>query len=300
MLALAVIAGCGQDEARSPGAAGRRPVPPKVIAAHIVPSPAYATSFLTAQVRTADAQGQAVELLYQWLRNGEEIPGATSPTLRPPAFRQGDEISVQVIPRSRGVKGAPVAAPPLRILNSPPAIVRLALSPGFPVKEDAIAVTVEAHDPDDDSLTFSYQWLRNDVPIPHATEATLSGADLRKGDRIAVRVTASDGEAESPVSVSPTVVVRNTPPRVVPGKQWQTGPEGTLIYQVMAVDADGDPVVFRLSSDAPKGMIIDPHSGVLRWTPGPGDAGAHRFSVIVTDSDGAAVQQEVTVTVGAR
>ncbi len=295
--ALWLVAGCGSEEKpRQPTqtTAG----PPSVVDIRIVPTPAYATSILTAQVRAVDPEGQLPELLYQWIRNGAEIPGATGQSLRAPEFKRGDDIAVQATPRSRGVQGSAVTSPAITILNSPPAIVRATVTPLAPSRDDTLRVAIEARDPDGDRLVFTYQWLRNGNEIPDARGATLAARDLRKGDRIAVRVTASDLEAETGALESSPVVVRNTPPRVLGGTQWQGGADGTFSYQVSATDPDGDTLTFALSPDAPKGMSVDPQTGVIRWRPGPGDMGSHRFTLTITDGDGGMVRQELSIVVG--
>lgn len=300
-IALALVAGCGREEKPGPPAAAGAPAgPPTILELRIVPTPAYAAGILTAQARAADPQGQPAEVAYQWLRNGAEIAGATAQTLTPPAFKRGDEIAVQVTPRARGIQGPGVTSPAIAILNSPPVIMRLTVTPQAPGREETLKVSVDARDPDEDQLAFTYQWLRNGDPIPEATGPTLASGDLRKGDLVSVRVTASDGEARAGPRESPSVVVRNTPPKVLAGPQWRTGQDGVLLYQVAAADADGDPLTFSLSPDAPKGMTIDPKTGLLRWRPGAADVGTHRFSITVSDGDGGVVRQEVTTVTGPR
>ncbi len=264
----------------------------------IAPTPPYATSILSAQVRTVDPEGKPPELLYQWIRNGAEVPGATALSLRAPEFKRGDEVAVQVTPRARGVQGSAVTSSSVTILNSPPAIVRVTVSPVAPSRDDILRVAVEASDPDGDPLVFTYQWLRNGEEIPDARRATLAARDLRKGDRISVRVTASDLEAETGALESGPLVIRNSPPRVLGGSQWQGDADGTFSYQVDATDPDGDPLTFALSPDAPKGMSVDPKAGVIRWRPGPGDAGTHRLTLVITDGDWGMVRQEISIVVG--
>jgi hypothetical protein len=64
-------------------------------------------------------------------------------------------------------------------------------------------------------------------------------------------------------------------------------------YNVNAHDVDGDNVIYMLAQ-APAGMIIDPASGFVQWTPtAPGE-----YPVIVTASDGeAASSQEFVIRV---
>lgn len=295
--ALFLAAGCGAEDGtdRGPGSG-----PPTIAELRILPSEAYAASILNAAARTADPQGGPVEVLYQWLRNGAEVPGATASTLRAPAFRRGDTITVRATPLARGARGLAVTAPPVTIRNSPPVIVGVSVSSGSAPQAENFTAHVEVRDPDEDPLTLTYQWLRNDAPIPGATAAELPAKDLRKGDKIVLRATASDGEAQAGPVDSTAVRVLNRPPRVVALPQGQTGREGEVVYRVAAEDPDGDLLTYRLSPEAPKGMSIDPQTGIIRWRAGPGERGTHRFAVLIDDGDGGVVRQEVFVVVGER
>jgi len=300
-LALLLAPACGQGEA--PGGSARPaqpPVgggPPVVTEIRIAPDQARVSNPITAQARTSDPTGHRVDLEYQWLRNGAEIPGATAQVLASPEVKRGDEIAVRVTPVARGLRGVAVTSPALTLLNSPPVLVRLTVAPREVRREDTLKVNVEARDPDGDRLLLTYQWLRNGEEIPGATAATLAAKDLRKGDRITVRVTVSDLEATTPPQESQPAVILNSPPRVLGGPRWETGPDGTITYQMVAEDPDGDVLVFTLSPNAPKGMSLDGRTGILRFRPAAGDAGTHRFSVTINDGDGGAVRQELIMVI---
>ena len=294
-VAVLIASGCGEEK----GASQAPPSLPAVADVRIVPSRAYVGSILSAEVRAKDPEGRRVEFLYQWLRNGAEIPGATAQTLRAPAFRRGNELAVQVTPVVAGrVRGPSATSPSITILNSVPSIVSLTVTPGAARREDNLTVHVEARDPDDDMLVYTYQWLRNRAEIPGATGPTLAARDLRKGDKITVRVTASDREATTPPFESSPVTILNAPPRVVAPPRGRSTPDGELTYQVTAEDPDGDPLTFTLSPDAPKGMTINPTNGTILWRPRTADVGTHRFTVTISDGDGGVVRQEVVVSVG--
>ena len=72
-----------------------------------------------------------------------------------------------------------------------------------------VTATASVGDPDGDSFTLSYQWLRNGSAIIGATSQTLDLASVpvAPADSIAVRVTATDGQASSAPLTSSTVTV---------------------------------------------------------------------------------------------
>lgn len=300
VLAVALVwaAGCGQGD--SQGGSGRATQgaasPPIITEVRIAPEQPLAVSPITAHVRTSDPMGQRVDVEYQWLHQGVEIPSATGQTLSFPDVKRGDEIAVRVTPIARGLRGTPVTSPSVTLLNSPPVLARLTISPREVRRHDTLKVEAEARDPDRDRILFTYQWFRNGEEIAGATGPTLVAKDVRKGDRITVRVTVSDLEATSAPLESPPVLILNSPPRVVADPRWETAPDGTIIYHLAAEDPDGDAMTFTLSN-APKGMAIDGRLGIIRFRPEPGDAGIHRFGVTINDGDGAAVQQNIVLTI---
>jgi len=67
-------------------------------------------------------------------------------------------------------------------------------------------------------------------------------------------------------------------------------------YVVAAIDPDGDALAFSLIQ-APPGMAIDPVSGQVAWTPGPGQAGDHVITVQASDPGGLFASQTFTLSV---
>src|SRR5262249_14734758 len=67
-------------------------------------------------------------------------------------------------------------------------------------------------------------------------------------------------------------------------------------YAVRAVDALSLPLSFRLDT-VPAGMTIDPHTGLIQWTPAAGQMGTNPVTVIVTDSQGLTATQPFNLQV---
>ncbi len=68
-------------------------------------------------------------------------------------------------------------------------------------------------------------------------------------------------------------------------------------YALIAVDPDGDPLTYSLTT-APSGMAIDA-DGVITWSPAGSQLGANAVSVKVTDGRGGEAVQQFTVDVNA-
>jgi hypothetical protein len=68
-------------------------------------------------------------------------------------------------------------------------------------------------------------------------------------------------------------------------------------YDVDATDPDaGETLIFSLDT-APTGMMIDPATGLIQWTPTPAQIGVHNVQVRVADPSGLFATQSFTLTV---
>lgn len=96
--------------------------------------------------------------------------------------------------------------------NAPPAIISVALLPEKAYKASELNLVVQSKDPDGDPITCRYQWIKNDQEIAGENQSSLKADRFQKGDLIQVRVIPSDGKAEGPSYLSPSVKILNSPP----------------------------------------------------------------------------------------
>ena len=92
---------------------------------------------------------------------------------------------------------------------------------------------------------------------------------------------AAEGNTDPVVTSSPVVTAR-------------TG--DAFGYQVIAEDADGDALNYYLTT-APEGMLIEPDTGSISWTPTEDQLGAQEVVVRVIDARGATTSQSFTIDV---
>jgi hypothetical protein len=134
--------------------------PPTVASASVTPSPALTTTVLTCTASgAADPEGETVTLTYGWTKNGAPIAGQTAKTLPASAHAKGDSVACTVTPFDGELFGTPVISAAVPIGNSAPVITDVVVTPQEPLTGAALACTVTASDPDDDTLTYAYQWL---------------------------------------------------------------------------------------------------------------------------------------------
>ena len=106
---------------------------------------------------------------------------------------------------------------------------------------------VEASDPEGDSISLSYQWVKNGDELIGETSEALRDPSLKKGDRISLRVTPYDTESTGEEVASQEIVILNSAPVIASSPRAQKMKSALYRYQVVAEDPDGDPVTFSLS-----------------------------------------------------
>jgi hypothetical protein len=171
-----------------------------------------------------------------------------------------------------------------------PVIASVKLSPEVPVIGAEIKAVVEASDPDGDPIRLQYVWLRNGTEVSEGNQPLVLIPEIAKGDRIEVRVTASDGQLESePAGASATVGDR---PPVLSAVTLQpfgdVRPGQVITADPQAADPDNDPMTFTYTwtvngQEEGHDRTFDTH-GLKR-----GD----QVQVRVVASDGSAESREV-------
>jgi len=127
--------------------------------------------------------------------------------------------------------------------NLPPFSAIIDLEPATPVTTDDLEVLIvaESTDPNDDAVTLSYMWYKNDELQADLTEATVSADLTEVGDVWTVAVVASDSTLTSAPSKR-SVTIRNSAPSVTAALQW--------------IDVDGN-VVEDLEAPGMDAMLAD-------------------------------------------
>jgi RHS repeat-associated protein len=81
------------------------------------------------------------------------------------------------------------------------------------------------------------------------------------------------------------------PPRITSRPIGQAYQGAVYRYDVEAIDDDPQGLRFSLSSGVPAGMLIDPITGVVTWTPSAVQLGSFEIEVRVTDAGGSSAAQ---------
>ena len=146
---------------------------------------------------------------YQWLRNGVAIPGATTSDYVPGVADWGKSITVRMTMSKANYDTVVVTFAP-RDFSLVPSTAKPVITGNVVLGEPLSVATQTYTGPSGPVVVVpTYQWLRNGVVIPGATEATYTPTPpLDSGKAISVRVTVTDPGSVTSISTSlPTQLV---------------------------------------------------------------------------------------------
>lgn len=185
---------------------------PTVASATLTPtSPVEGDTLTCTAGTTADTDGDAVSLSYQWTVSGTTI-GATGSTLSSTWFAKGDTVRCTITPNDGYEDGPAVSSSEVSVGNTAPSIATVTLSPTTAYESSTFTCSPgAATDADGDSVSFTYNWVVGGVSLG-LDSASLSGAWFDKTDAVYCTATPSDGTASGTTITSNVVTVRNTVP----------------------------------------------------------------------------------------
>jgi hypothetical protein len=272
--------------------------PPTITSVTLLPERPNRENDLSLVLQSQDPDGDLVNYRYQWIKNDIEMAGESGNVLRAGNFSKGDIFQVRVIPSDGKGDGKPFLSNPVKILNAAPVVREVWIEPQMPTIQNDLKVHEKSTDADGDSIFFSYQWEKNGTALTDERKDMLERVRLKKGDSISVTVVPDDREIMGEPKKSEPVKISNSPPTIVSFPP--TSIEGTkYLYQVKANDPDNDPITFTLKS-GPKGMGIDPKSGLVQWQIRKEDQGTHSIEIEVSDNEGARSYQQYTLAIEVR
>ncbi len=179
----------------------------------ITPDPATAGVDLVADAQATDADGDEVDFIATWTRDGAST--AWTDLTVGGSFVSRDERWVVVVTPTDGTDSGLPVTDDITIANSPPIITTATLAPLAPTTVDTLRATVASVDPDGDRVSsVSYTWFINGTAHGAATLVdTLDDSLIRKGDVIYFEARGTDqagatGEAKRSNSVT---VVNSVP-----------------------------------------------------------------------------------------
>jgi hypothetical protein len=142
------------------------------------------------------------------------------------------------------VKGEACVGP-----GEPPSMPTVSISPARPKDADDLTVSVvePSVDPEGKEVSYRYVWFRNDSELTNFNEDTVPQKRTVDGDVWRVQVYPSDGTLEGDPGEAQVAVGTNQEPILSSVTISPSNPTGddTLSAQVIATDADNDPLVMH-------------------------------------------------------
>jgi len=220
----------------------------------------------------------------EWLLNGYPTTSGSYPLFDAKETQKGDKVQVKAI-----VQGKELMSNIIEIKNAPPEINRVKILPEVFKPGDTLSVEVSGNDADSDAVTIAYEWTKNGEPAGNGKRLEVP---VKRGDKIAVRITAFDGELNGSAVVL-NREIKNMPPMIVEDNKFRF--EGNMYtHQVKATDPDGDVLTYSLKV-APAGMTINSSTGLIQWNIPQALNKKIPITVSVTDSNGGETSQSFTL-----
>ncbi|MFM1768702.1 MAG: hypothetical protein RJA22_1231 [Verrucomicrobiota bacterium] len=140
---------------------------------------------------------------YQWRKNGSTLPGATNASLILPAVQAADAATYTVVVGNAA--GSALSSAAILTLGQPPSITAQPAATNVP-PGGTFTLTVGASG----TAPLEYQWRRNGLPLPGATNATYSVTNTQPADSGAYSVVVANGVG-SAVSANAQVLLAIPP-----------------------------------------------------------------------------------------
>ncbi|MGH7216512.1 MAG: Ig domain-containing protein [Nitrospiraceae bacterium] len=268
--------------------------PPVVHEATVVPIPIVLDAPISVQIHADDQDRDALTFHYQWMVNGHPLDGQTASTLPVSFLKQGDTVSVEIVPDDGKTRGAIYRTAVATVSNTPPIISSLSIRPQPAMPGDKLEALVEADDPEHDRIELLFRWWRNATVVKEGDEPTLDTIGFSPKDVVTVEVTSRDRTATGKPIKSDPLVLGNSPPTIMSTPSTPVGRE-RYEYVVKAIDPEGDRIRYRLEI-APPGMTIEADTGYIAWQPAPEITGTYKVRVVAEDIQGGTAFQEFDVT----
>jgi hypothetical protein len=196
------------------------------------------------------ADQDLITFQYVWYVNSEEV--STDPSLDPSLFARGQSVYAVVTPSDPDGDGTSVQTSPVDVVNAPPVVDTLTVSPEVAYANLPIEASVSSSDADADPITHTFEWSVNGSVVQQSELPTLDASFFSRGDVIQVRVTPRDGLDDGETVQSSDILVINGPPSI-----GQVVLEPADVYEASVVDCVPQDIVDPDEDDV---------TNTTRWT----------------------------------
>ncbi len=160
--------------------------------------------------------------------------------------------------------------------------------------------SVEAIDPDSDTLTYSLLVSPDGMSIDSETGEITWSPNSESAGNYSILVRVDDGRggiAQQEFTLGAIAPPPNRPPLFTSTPIVDVNIGEDYTYQAMAIDPDGDSLIYSLV-DPIAGMAIDGNTGQITWTPDADTFGLQEITVRVDDGNNGIAEQSFSILVG--
>ena len=185
------------------------------------------------------------------------------------------------------------------VTEAPNAAPEIVSTPGTTIRSGTFyAYAVQVEQADGDSLAWSLAQAPDGMTIDESGVVLWENVPVEPADyEVTVRVEDSRGAFdEQTFTLSVVANNVNTAPVIVSSPAEYARVDGLFAYDMAAVDAEGDQVLWQIV-DGPGGAAIDAQTGMLRWIPSLDQVGVREFVIQAIDILGAASTQTFSLQV---
>jgi parallel beta-helix repeat protein len=200
--------------------------PPTAPVADVTPDNPVTTDDLTCTLTTpsTDPDNDTITYVYEWYRDQRAgfilmpdettVTTALSDTVSSTKTAKGDVWKCIVTPND-GTEDGSSNEDQVTIGNTPPTAPTIDVTPNTPTTTDNLVcnVTISSNDPDEDTITYFYEWYKNEVLQPSLTTDTVPSSETAKGEVWKCIATPFDG-TENGTSSEDQVTILNSPPSI--------------------------------------------------------------------------------------
>jgi Putative Ig domain len=291
-----LLVSCNFDSASNGDESRQEPNhPPSIKLVQIIQEVIRADRSVTVRVETDDPEHDPVTIRFRWMVNDLVVGDQSDSTFDPKRVKRGDKVMVEVTPNDGKHDGLPLRSRAVVVGNTPPVVRVLTIDPSDAKAEDTLSIILETWDSDQDDILSAVKWWRNKQLVAEGEELTsLTAKGWSRDDVAMVSVIARDKYEPGIETFSQPVILGNSPPQFTSAPSV-TVKEGHFEYQVLAMDAEGDRISYKLEI-APPGMAINGQTGQLRWFVPTDSVGTYQVKIVIADDHGGTSFQEFTLS----
>ncbi|HUU19401.1 MAG TPA: putative Ig domain-containing protein [Sedimentisphaerales bacterium] len=240
---------------------------------------------LTFNINATDPNGEPITYSAQSFPSGATLDSQTGDFAWMPSYTQAGSYQARFIASDGNSNDSETITITVNNVNRPPVLG--AISDQSVDENDLLSFSVNATDPDGQTLTYSVSSLPNGAVF--ASPFTWTPSYDQAGTYL-VTFTADDGQAQDSETITITVVNVNRAPMLTTIGNKTAYADVLLNFTIDAIDPDGDAITYSTGT-LPSGATFTDQD--FKWTPSQSQVGSYAVTFIASDGK---LQDSETVT----